>query len=350
MMGTRPDGAALPATGACLKLKADFREALAWLLIGMLAPVAAMAQPASRPPVDPLTVTIETGDADRFAALLEKTGGKPTAAQIQREYLTPGSYGVRLFTPNRIISAARLAEAVAVDPELYARAVGRCLPLIKQTTAELRATYLAFRGLFPDKPLPRIYLVVGAGNSGGTAGPGAQVLGLEVLCRLARTPEALRDIMRGFYAHETVHALQGYDDPTSGNILLGSVLQEGSADFIASLVNGQQMNPGRAAWGMAREAELWGQFEADLQAVEGASRDDLQRGTPAGDAFYRWIANDGDAPEGWPGEAGYWIGQRIWQRWYDAQRDKRAALRDMLMQDDPEAILAAGRYQPAAQP
>ncbi|MEG3175337.1 hypothetical protein U1872_03785 [Sphingomonas sp. RB3P16] len=37
--------------------------------------------------------------------------------------------------------------------------------------------------------------------------------------------------------------------------------------------------------------------------------------------------------------------QRIWQRWYDHQPDKHAALREMLMQRDPVAILAAGRFQ-----
>lgn len=302
------------------------------------------------PPADPLTVTIETGDADRFAALYERTTGKPTAEQLQREYIDPGSYGVQVFTPNRIVNAANLAKAVGSEPELYSRAIRTCLPIIKQTTSELRSTYLAFRGLFPDKPLPRIYLVVGADNSGGTAGPGAQVLGLEVLCRSAKTPETLREIVRGFYAHETVHVLQGGDEQTTSSILLGSVLQEGAADFIATLVSGRQMDQVRADWGSAREAELWSQFEADLKTTRGATWDNLKRGTPRGDAFYRWIANSGSAPAGWPGEAGYWIGQRIWQRWYDQQPDKRAALQEMLTQKNPEAILAAGRFQPSGKP
>lgn len=222
-------------------------------------------------PADPLTVAIETGDADRFAALYERTGGKPTAEQLQRDYIDVGSYGVHVFTPNRIVSATNLTQAVSSEPELYSRAIRNCLPIIKQTTSELRSTYLAFRGLFPDKPLPRIYLAVGADNSGGTAGPGAQVLGLEVLCRSAKTPEALREIVRGFYAHETVHVLQRGDEQTTGSVLLGSVLQEGAADFIATLVSGRQMDQARADWGMAREAELWRQFEDDLRTTRGAT-------------------------------------------------------------------------------
>ena len=310
----------------------------------LLASSALAADPLPPPPADPLTVEVETGDADRFATLFEATGGKPSAERLQHDYLDRGSYGVHVFTPNRIVDATNLARRIAAKPDVYARAIRTCLPIVKQTTAELRATYLALHGLFPDKSLPRLFLVVGAGNSGGTAAPGAQVLGLEVLCRGAATPDALRAIVRGFYAHETTHALQG--GLPAGDILLASVLQEGAADFIAELATGRPMDQARADWATPREVELWKQFETDLKATRGVkAEDDLTRGTPAGDAFYRWIANHNSAPAGWPGEAGYWMGQRIWQRWYDKQPDKRAALREMLVLRNPEAILAAGTFQ-----
>lgn len=297
-------------------------------------------------PSEPLTASIDTADADRFAALFDRTNGMPTAEQLQREYIDPGSYGVEIFKPHRIVDGRRLARAIEENPEIYRRALQTCLPVAKQTNAELRAIYLALSGLFPDRPLPHIYLVVGGNNSGGTAGPGAQVLGLEVLCRVAKTPDDLRALLRTFYAHETVHVLQGNDGSIPGNILLASVLQEGAADFIAKLVTGAQPDQARADWATPREAELWQQFEADLKTVGNLSSDDLKRGTAQGDAFFRWIANAGGAPEGWFGEAGYWMGQRIWERWYEKQPDKRAALDQMLALRDPEAILFAGRLAP----
>lgn len=323
---------------------------MSWILTAFAAIGVAQATPPS--PADPLTAEIETGDADRFAALFERSGGRPTAEQLQRDYLNRGSYGVHVFTPNRIVDASNLAAAIKAKPDLYARAIRTCLPIVKQTTAELRATYLAFRGLFPERALPRIYLVVGADNSGGTAGPGAQVLGLETLCGIADTPDRLRSILRGFYAHETVHVFQGEPDAEKmGNILLSSVLTEGAADFIATLVTGQQMDPARAAWAAPREAELWRQFEADLVTTRGARWNQMKQGTAIGESLNRWVANYGSAPKGWPSEAGYWIGQRIWQRWYDRQPDKQAALRAMLDLKHPEAVLAVGRFvaQPQAQ-
>jgi hypothetical protein len=141
--------------------------------------------------------------------------------------------------------------------------------------------------------------------------------------------------------------MQSGGEAENGNYLLSSVLNEGAADFIASLVTGRQMDEQRAAWAAAREPELWHQFEEDLQATQGVARDDLKRGTPAGEAFFRWIANAGSAPSSWPGEAGYWMGQQIWIRWYGQQPDKHAALHQMLDHRDPEAVLDVGRFRSA---
>ena len=325
-----------------------------WSVIGLLLACADLVLPNSvvaadrpiEPAPDALTAEIETGDADRFAELFARSSGKPTVEQLQRDYIDLGSPGLEIFTPRRIVDADNLAAAIAGNPELYAKAINTCLPIIKDTVAELRSTYLAFQGLLPDQPLPRIYLVVGANNSGGTAGPGAQVLGLETLCNIARTEDELREIMRTFYAHETVHVLQQTDDAATGNVLLASVLQEGAADFMAGIVTGKQPDPARAGWARPREAELWQQFERDLHALDGVSWKELKPGTPQWQAFSRWIANAGNPPEGWPSEAGYWIGQRIWERWYAQQPDKRAAIGQMLAPPDPVAVLAAGRFRP----
>ena len=129
----------------------------------------------------------------------------------------------------------------------------------------------------------------------------------------------------------------------TGDPLLGGILVEGAADFIATLVTGHQIDPARASWGKAREATLWRQLEADLATTRG-SDGQITRGTPVADAYYRWVGNFGAAPTGWPGEAGYWMGQQIWQRWYDRQRDKQAAIRRLLTVDRPRDILMGGRF------
>lgn len=309
------------------------------MLAALLLAAAAGPVATPPPPADPQTATVHTEDADRFAALFERTGGAPTAQQLQREYLDRGSYGVHVFTDGRIENAANLARQIAERRAKYADAIRRCLPVVKRADGELRAIYLALHGLLPEQPLPQIYVVFGADNSGGTAGPGAQVLGLETLCGLAGNEDALRTVLRAFFAHETVHVFQ--KDQTA-DPLLAETLKEGAADFIATLVTGRQIDPARAAWGAAHEAELWRQFEADLAAMQGAPGSASARDRAA--AFHRWIGNYGSAPEGWPGEAGYWVGQRIWERWYAKQPDKRAAIRRMLTLERLDEVLAGGPY------
>lgn len=303
------------------------------------------AAPAPRPPAaDPLTASVHAEDAERFAALFARTGGKPTARQLQRDYLDKGSYGVGVFTPGRIENADHLARSIAADPERYRKAIRTCLPAAKKADADLRAIYLGLHGALPSARLPQIYLVFGAGNSGGTAQPGAQVLGLEVLCDMAPDPAAFRRTLRQFFAHETVHSIQQdagmriAHDP-----LLTAVLVEGAADFIARLVTGEEPDARRAAWAAPREAMLWKQFGADIALTRTLTgEDDPPKGSPQDKAYRRWVANYNSAPDGWPGELGYWMGLRIWERYYAAAPDKRAALRDMLAVRDPRAILKIG--------
>ncbi|WP_338242732.1 hypothetical protein [Aurantiacibacter hainanensis] len=298
----------------------------------------AVSCPALAQQGDALTATIETDDADRFIALWRESGGNPTAEQLQRRYVDAGSRAVEIFTPGRIESGANLAATIAGQPQLYADAIDRCYPWVKAANGELRATYLALSGLLPDKPLPRIAVLFGADNSGGTAAPGMQVLGLEVLCRLAPDEAAFRDRLRSFFAHETVHTLQdipdeaGQDDP-----LLAWALAEGGADYVASLVTGRTINPERDAWARANEGMVWREFAADRAILRDPEADVEERQA----AFARWFANAGSPPEGWPSELGYWVGMRIAESHVDRAQDRRAAIRQLLAFDDAGAVLAA---------
>src|SRR3982751_6389265 len=102
------------------------------------APVPGVS--AQQPPsADPLTVIVQDQDVHRFAKLWKKTGGHPSAAQIDAEYIKPGSAGVVIFTPHRIINGANMAEKIAAHRDWYDLAVGKCLPWIGANNAELRS-------------------------------------------------------------------------------------------------------------------------------------------------------------------------------------------------------------------
>jgi hypothetical protein len=308
----------------------------------------AAAGPAPEPHpargIDPLTAEIDARDALRFAQLM-KDDALPSAEALQRGYLDGAGLGVKIFTPARIVDAQRLARAVAAKPGDYRYAIRECLPQLPALRSDLRAIYLAYAGLLPERPLPELKIVFGARTSGGTASAEAQVIGLEVVCLPGTTPAQFRTAMRGFFAHETVHTWQTDESPQElADPLLGQSLREGVPEFLAALVTGEVMYGQRDEWARGREAWLWQEFQRDRQAML-ADRDSVR--TPLNSPrFLRWFANYGTAPEGWPYEAGYWIGMRIAEAYVARASDKRAAIRTLLALRDPAAILKDSGYAP----
>lgn len=287
---------------------------------------------------DPLQARVQTRDAHRFAALF--LAGKTSAAELQAGYLDGAGRGVAVFTPHRIQNAANLAREVAARPADYAHAIATCLPLADSLNGELRAIYLAYRGLLPELPMPSVHVVFGAGNSGGTAAPDAQALGLEVLCKAGTTPEQFRATMRRFFAHETAHTWQPQPEAGVKDWLLLAALMEGTPDLLSEWVTGLEPDPAREAWARGREADIWQRFLADRQRViDGDSK-----------AMQRWFGNAGrrfaDLPEGWPSELGYWVGRNIARAYVAKAADPRAALRELLAARDPAAIVKASAYAP----
>jgi hypothetical protein len=101
-------------------------------------------------------------------------------------------------------------------------------------------------------------------------------------------------------------------------------------------------------WAHEREAWLWQEFQRDRATV----RAGIQPGgalTPgARQALHRWFGNYRKAPEGWPYEAGYWVGMRIAAAYLDRSPDKAAAIEALIQARDPAAILSASGYAPTA--
>jgi hypothetical protein len=296
--------------------------------------------------VDPLAADIGARDALRFAALMQD-GAVPTAEILQRDYLNGAGAGVRIFTPYRIIDAQRLARAVAARPDTYRYAIKECLAKLPALRSDLRAIYLAYAGLLPERPLPAIEVVFGALNSGGTANRETQVIGLEVTCPPGTTFEQFRTTMRGFFAHETVHTWQDDETPEGlADPMLSQSLREGVADYLATLVTGAIPHLERDAWARQREAALWIEFQLDRHAILADS--DSVHNPLRSARFKRWFANCGSAPDGWPCEAGYWVGMRIAEAYVAQATDKRAAIRELLELHDPAAILKASGYGTSA--
>ena len=303
--------------------------------------------------VDPVSVEVHTQDAERFAQIFLKTDGKPSAVDLHAGYLQDAGDGVAVFIPGRIVDAHNLARTVEANPESYKRAIDVCLPLAQASTPQLRATYLAMSALFPTAKLPEVHMVFGAGNSGGTANQKVQVIGLEVLCSIASTPDEVKEQYRSFFAHETVHSLQmqWQADFGEGDPLLAAALWEGVPDYVAQLVTGLPMSLARGSWAEQREAQLWAEFQHDRQRLKELTSGGGEWPKEADALFHRWFANYENAPPDWPHEVGYWIGSRIAAAYVEKHEDRRAALQRLVKAaETPQAILNASGYAPAETP
>src|SRR3954468_8936583 len=129
------------------------------ILLALFAVSGASAQ--NQPsPADPLTVKVDVSDAERFAALWNKTGGHPTAAQLDAEYIQGGGNGVKLFTPLRDLRGATIQPEIAKHGDWYEQAIRKCLPWVADSNTDLRSIYLALHGLLPERPLPQIYMLI----------------------------------------------------------------------------------------------------------------------------------------------------------------------------------------------
>ena len=271
-------------------------------------------------------------DAQRFASVFRAAAGSPSAELLQSDYLAPGTPGIAIFTEYRIKDAANLARHVAAERADYQHALDLCLPEAQRMHDEVSATIAQVATLLGSADSAPTYFLFGAGNSGGTASTEGLAIGLEVICKDARTPAQAQQIIREFVAHEMTHVFQvrmGLE--MKDHDLLQHTLSEGFADFVMGQALGAEtsVDATRRAYGIAHEAELWRKFQADVAADKGD-----------GD----WLFNGGHQPAGEPADMGYWLGRRICEAYYARAADKAQAIRTMLLLRDPRQILADSGY------
>ena len=92
---------------------------------------------------------ILTEDVTRFYRIYDAAGGHPSAEQLDRDYLAPGTAGLHEFAKARNVTGARIADMLAKQPEIYvkARACMTALPGVKR---RLTAAFAKLARLYPE--------------------------------------------------------------------------------------------------------------------------------------------------------------------------------------------------------
>jgi hypothetical protein len=296
-------------------------------LIGFLLLLAGPALAAPQP-------RIITSDVDRFFQVYDAAGGHPTAEQLDRDYLAPGSEPLHEFAKLRNVTGARIADTLAKRPEIYTGA-RRCLAVLPEVKVRLKAALARLVRLYPEARLPPVSIVVGRGKPVGITSPSGVTMGLEAMCAADFMDPDLVDRFVHNISHEYGHIQQSPEtqalnpgDP--GATVLYMSLMEGAGEFTAELISGGVGNYQHAAWVKGREVEIGQAFLRDQDSLD----------------LKAWMYNGGPGDKDHPGDLGYWVGYRVIKAYYARARDKHAALKAIFEMKDPKAFLAESGWKP----
>ena len=297
----------------------------------LLAPLGHTTSAAAMPAAAPAAPKIQIEDVYRFYKLYDATGGRPTADQLQRDYLDPGSDGLHNLAKMRNVTAARIADNIAKRPEIYSGA-RQCIASLPRVRQRVAVALRKLGRLYPDANFPPVTIAVGRGKPVGigSAATGLQI-GLEALCAVKWDNLDAEERFVRVIVHEYIHVQQfpSLDDDEHPTLLERSLI-EGGAEFGTELIVGQPAEvaspPLRAAT-VGHEKEIESAFVADEDSTD----------------LSKWLDNSTFDK---PGDLGYWVGYRIVKSYYQHAADKRRALGDIIEVTDPKMFLAKSGWYP----
>jgi len=301
--------------------------------VAVLAFAAAPSRPAQNPAliVPPSGPEIQIEDVTRFYNVYDGASGHPTADQLQRDYLDPGSSGLHHMAEARRVSGTAIAKNLAEHPEMYSGAK-RCMAVLPRVRERLQVALLKLGQLDPEAKFPPVTIAVGRGKPVAIGSPvfGVQV-GLEALCATTWLNPNVEDrfvfVISHEYAHvQQVQALVDDDHPT----VLEMSLIEGAAEFTAEQISGL------APYAQLRDSTKGREEEIEKEFVPDEDKKDISK----------WLYNSTLEK---PGDLGYWVGYRIVKSYYQQAPDKKRAVREILQMSDPKALLAKSGWYPGIQ-
>lgn len=297
------------------------------VLLASPASASAAADAAVRP-------VIRTADVTRFYEVYEAAGGRPTAEQLQANYIELGSPGLRHLSEIRNVTGQTIAKAIAAHPQIFSHAK-RCMAVLPSVRDRVARALVTLHELYPSAQFPPVTIAVSRGKPVGVADSTGVVIGLEALCAVEYLNPDVEDRFVHTIAHEYTHVQQALSSPSLYNTpkptLLQAALIEGAADFTAALIAREvAFQSPYAPAGKASTKEIETKFAADEDKTD----------------LSQWIDN-GTLTE--PGNLGYWVGYRIVKSYYQRAANKREALRRIIQMNDARAFLRNSGWYPGVQ-
>lgn len=264
------------------------------------------------------------------------------AKVLLRDFVLSGPPEIRDYYAVRYYSVeAMYGQMINAAPTYYGYLrdhfdSGKLKALASATERGMRA----FQELYPPAVFPKVYIVPGILNSGGTATEMGLFVGGDMYGKSEKTPhseltewqmEALMDMesLPDVALHELMHFQQNYEDPRHQNTVLLGLIQEGVCDLLVELCTGKELQHPNLDF-LARP-ENRERILSDLSQ-------DLY-----GEDLSRWMYNGGSIHDR-PHDLGYTLGYLITKSYYERQPNKKAAVHELLNSKDLEKILRGSEF------
>jgi hypothetical protein len=286
---------------------------------------------------------LESRAMDLFWPYFEKAVSKPDSArQFLKDYVLEGPPEIRDYYAIRYYSTDNMfGQMINGAPEYYTylRSVIHTdsLTALKGKTS---AALNAFKTLYPEAVFPKVFVVPGLLNSGGTASEMGLFIGADMYGRSPAMPvhelsdwqeESIMDFsaLPQLILHELMHFQQNYSDVLHEDTVLYKIIEEGVCDFLSELASGVPVNT----------EQLNHLSSPDIfKGIAMELRRDLYT-----EDLSLWLYNGGSI-EDRPADLGYALGYLITKSYYQNAPDKRSALANLLNTDDMRSILRGSAY------
>ncbi len=264
------------------------------------------------------------------------------AKDILKEFVFEGPRELRDFYVVRYSSLDNMyGQMINAAPDYYTYLKQQfnsdSIHALKSKTA---AWMKRFKQIYPQAVFPKVYIVPGILNSGGTATEMGMFVGGDMYGKSEAMPtDGLNDwqkgaIMKfsdlpGLTIHELMHFQQSYKDTVNTQNLLRGVIEEGVCDFLLELSSEEPLK---------NENLSYLENQQNKEMIMSDLKDELFTGD-----FSKWLYNGG-AIEDRPHDLGYTVGYLITKSYYNQHENKQKAVFELLNTNDFSKILKGSEY------
>ncbi len=287
--------------------------------------------------------SLEIGSMTLFWDYFERAAkDTANAKDIFKEFIFKGPRELRDFYVVRYINLNNMyGQMINASPDYFHYLKNQfnadsINSLKSKTTGWMRS----FKNIYPKAVFPKVYVVPGILNSGGTATEMGMFVGGDMYGRSDAMPtagltswqkEAIMKIsdLPGLTIHELMHFQQNYQDTENNETVLAQVISEGVCDFLVELCSGEELKNSNLIYLRDEENE---------QRIMNDLKNDL-----FSDDNSKWLYNGGSINDR-PHDLGYTVGYLISKSYYQLAVDKQKAVFELLNTNDFLSILKESDY------